>query len=59
GPCFTPGGETLFLAIQHPGDGEGASYESPTTRWPDFGEASPPRPSVMVITRTEGGVIGG
>ncbi len=59
GPRFTPDGETLFLAIQHPGDGEGASYESPTTRWPDFGEALPPRPSVMVITRTDGGVIGG
>lgn len=59
GPVFTPDGETLFLAVQHPGDGESASYEAPTTRWPDFTEASPPRPSVMVITRIDDGMIGG
>lgn len=59
GPRFTPDGEALFLAVQHPGDGEGASFESPTTRWPDFGEASPPRPSVLVITRNGGGPVGG
>jgi secreted PhoX family phosphatase len=59
GPRFTPEGEALFLAVQHPGDGEGASFEAPTTRWPDFIDAAPPRPSVMVITRIGGGPVGG
>jgi uncharacterized protein len=59
GPRFTPSGEALFLAVQHPGDGDDASYEAPTTRWPDFNDAVPPRPSVMVITRINGGPVGG
>jgi len=58
GPRFSPDGRSLFLAVQHPGDGEGATFETPTTRWPDFTADGPPRPSVLVVTREDGGVIG-
>jgi secreted PhoX family phosphatase len=64
GPYFTPDGETAFVAIQHPGEADDddpnappATYENPSTRWPDFKPDMPPRPSIIAITKRGGGKI--
>ncbi|WP_299861413.1 PhoX family phosphatase [uncultured Hoeflea sp.] len=58
GPLFDPKGETVFLAVQHPGDEGLATFEQPATRWPDFSQDMPVRPSVVTVTKQGGGKIG-
>lgn len=63
-PAFTPDGKTMFLSIQHPGelrleDGEDStSVADAGTNWPDFIAGQGPRPSLVVITKDDGGVVG-
>lgn len=58
GPCLTPDDQTMFLAVQHPGEDPGSTFEKPSTRWPDFNTNIPPRPSIVVVTKRGGGIIG-
>lgn len=50
GLTFTPDQKTMFINVQHPGEG-GNSH------WPDGGSAMP-RSASLVITKDDGGVIG-
>ena len=51
GLAFAPDYRTMFVGIQHPGEEGGSTF-------PDHQPDGTPRSSVMVITRTDGGVIG-
>ena len=59
GPAFTPDNRTFFVAIQHPGLTDKATYAAPGSRWPDYRPDMPPRPSVVAIYRADGGKVGG
>jgi secreted PhoX family phosphatase len=51
---FTPDGRTLFLSIQHPG--EGGTLDAPRSHWPDGGDA-PARAALLAIEREDGGSL--
>ncbi len=58
GPAFNTDDTAYFAAVQHPGDEKGSTFAKPSTRWPDFRDDQPVKPSVLVITRQGGGPIG-
>jgi len=51
---FTPDGRTLFLSIQHPG--EGGTLENPHSHWPD-GNGLPARSTLLAVERKDGGTV--
>jgi secreted PhoX family phosphatase len=51
---FTPDGRTLFLSIQHPG--EGGTLDKPRSHWPD-GNGLPARASLLAIEREDGAPV--
>ncbi|BAY66599.1 twin-arginine translocation pathway signal [Calothrix brevissima NIES-22] len=62
GVTSTPDGKALFINIQHPGEGGSPSNPTATSNWPysqGYGPSGRPRSATVVITRNDGGVIGG
>jgi secreted PhoX family phosphatase len=60
GVTESPGGRELFVNIQHPGE-ESKSVTALQSQWPGnrgYGRPGRPRSATIVITRTDGGVIG-
>ncbi len=62
GIAFTPDNRTLFINIQHPGEG-GDDITDPSnpraiSNWPDSRSDGRPRSSTVVITKSNGGIIG-
>ena len=53
GVITTPDQRTMFVNVQHPGEG------SATSTWPHDDGFDTPRSATVVITRDDGGVIGG
>lgn len=60
GVTEAPGGRALFVNIQHPGE-DSRSLDDLQSLWPGnkgYGRPGRPRSATIVITRTDGGVIG-
>ena len=54
-----PDGRSLFVNIQHPGDSGTPEDPRAGSNWPDFSATGRPRSATIVITREDGGVVGG
>jgi hypothetical protein len=49
GPLITKDGRSVFVAVQHPGEADGSTFEDPASTWPHTHTC--PRPSVVVAYR--------
>ncbi|MGV9384770.1 PhoX family protein [Nonomuraea sp. NPDC003707] len=55
GPLVTADQRSVFVAVQHPGETDGANPDNPSSHWPDGDQ---PRPSVAVVWHGQGKKIG-
>jgi secreted PhoX family phosphatase len=46
GPFITADARSVFVAVQHPGEADGSTFENPSSTWPHTHGC--PRPSVVV-----------
>ncbi len=53
GVTMTPDQRTMFINVQHPGDGD-----PEVSSWPSGVTGDLPRPATVVITKDDGGIIG-
>ena len=56
GPLISDDGRTVFNAVQHPGEIDGATFEDQASTWPHTDRF--PRPAVIATYRVDGGRIG-
>lgn len=49
--------ERVLVCVQHPGELDGTTFESPGSSWPDGG-TSVPRPAIVAVWRRDGRPIG-
>jgi secreted PhoX family phosphatase len=56
---MTPDAATLFAIVRTPGATPGASFAAPSTRWPAFDPALPPRTTLIALSSISGAPVGG
>ncbi|WP_350280775.1 PhoX family phosphatase [Kribbella sp. HUAS MG21] len=56
GPLVSDDDKTAFVAVQHPGETDDATFEKPTSTWPHTDPF--PRPAIACVWRRDGGRVG-
>jgi secreted PhoX family phosphatase len=56
GPLISEDDKTVYVAVQHPGESDEASFEKPTSTWPHTHAF--PRPGIACVWRKDGARVG-